>query len=72
MKATGRLFEPYAPDIVIPMIAADDISEVAATALLDPEWSGIVRQELVGPDNGSIGEVLETFGRTLGRSFTYV
>jgi len=45
----GVLADSVAPDVAMPMVAADDIAAVAAKALIERDWSGIAVQELLGP-----------------------
>ncbi|AGC45303.1 NAD(P)H azoreductase [Myxococcus stipitatus DSM 14675] len=55
------------PDHAIPMIASRDIAEVAARALVQRDWSGIVVRELLGQRDLSYREATRIFGARLGR-----
>lgn len=53
-------------DLPIPMIAARDISEVAAVALLDPDFDGIRVRELLGERDLTFSEATRIIGDRVG------
>ncbi|GAA4019866.1 NmrA family NAD(P)-binding protein [Allokutzneria multivorans] len=68
IEAEGVYGDSVAPDVSIPMIAARDISEVAARALAARDWSGIVVRELLGQRDLTYREVTSVLGAALGRT----
>ncbi|KXU86845.1 NmrA family transcriptional regulator [Caballeronia megalochromosomata] len=53
-------------DRAIPMIATDDIGELAAT-LMQEEWSGVRIVELEGPRRTSPDDIADAFSQVLGK-----
>ncbi|MDM0105457.1 NAD(P)H-binding protein [Variovorax sp. J22R24] len=73
VRQTGVLADSVAPDIAMPMVAADDIAAVAAQALIQRNWSGIAVRELLGPRDLSHAEVARILGERIGQpDLTYV
>ena len=67
VRQMGVLADSVAPDIAMPMVAADDIAAVAAKALMERDWSGIAVQELLGPRDLSHVEVARILGERIGQ-----
>ncbi|MDM0050118.1 NmrA family NAD(P)-binding protein [Variovorax sp. J22R115] len=67
VRHMGVLADSVAPDIAMPMVAADDIAAVAAKALMERDWSGIAVQELLGPRDLSQAEVARILGQRIGQ-----
>ncbi len=61
--ATG----PVLPELKLPMIAARDIGEAAATALLNFDFNGHQVRELQGPRDITMHEVASIIGRAIGK-----
>ncbi|MGC7096392.1 NAD(P)H-binding protein [Amycolatopsis lurida] len=66
VKQAGVNADSVAPDAKIPMIAARDIAEVAATALRKRDWTGVVVRELLGERDLSYTEATRILGEALG------
>ncbi|MCP3802936.1 NAD(P)H-binding protein [Allokutzneria sp. A3M-2-11 16] len=66
IEAEGVIADSLAPDLPIPMIAARDIAEVAATALAARDWTGTVVRELLGSRDLSYREATSILGAALG------
>ncbi|OUL98640.1 NmrA family NAD(P)-binding protein [Variovorax sp. JS1663] len=67
VKEAGVLADAVAPELPTPMIAADDIAEVAASALLARDWRGVAVRELLGQRDLSHAEVAQLLGQAIGR-----
>ena len=55
------------PGIPMPSIAAADIGDVAAEALLKSDFSGVVVRELTGPRDLTMAEVTGLLGKAIGK-----
>ncbi len=55
------------PGVVMPTIAAADIGNVAADALLKSDFSGVVVRELTGPRDLTMAEVTGLLGKAIGK-----
>jgi len=67
IKEAGMLADTVAPELVVPMIAADDIAAVAAEALQARDWTGIAVRELLGPRDISHREAARLIGEAIGQ-----
>lgn len=56
-----------APDLVMPMIATRDIADVAAQALKDRSWKGVVVRELLGERDLTHSEATRIVGTRIGK-----
>lgn len=73
MKHQGIIADSVMPDLAIPMVAARDIAEVAATALRARGWKGVVVRELLGQRDLTYAEATRILGERIGRpDLTYV
>jgi uncharacterized protein YbjT (DUF2867 family) len=54
-------------DVRYPLVASQDIAAVAADHLIARDFTGPVVRELLGPNDYSMNEVVETVGRFIGR-----
>ncbi|MCC6574238.1 MAG: NmrA family NAD(P)-binding protein [Planctomycetes bacterium] len=72
IMAMGSIFMPVAPSTRTPMIATQDIADVAARLLGDKSWNGHHVRELLGPRDYTFNEATEIIGRALGRPVQYV
>ena len=63
----GSAVGPLRPDLKLPMIAARDIGNVAAEALLHPTVRGKQTRELLGPRDLTYNEVATIIGRAIGK-----
>lgn len=73
IKHEGVIADSVAPDAKIPMIATRDIARVAAKALVDRDWQGIVVRELLGPRHLSYAEATRILGQRIEKpSLEYV
>ncbi|MGH3657791.1 MAG: hypothetical protein ACRDUA_14140, partial [Micromonosporaceae bacterium] len=59
--------DSVAPDVKVPMIATADIAVVAAGALRERNWNGVVVRELIGPRDLTYAEVTTAIGAAIGR-----
>jgi uncharacterized protein YbjT (DUF2867 family) len=55
------------PGVVMPTIAAADIGDVAAEALLKSDFSGVVVRELTGPRDLTMADVTGLLGKAIGK-----
>lgn len=67
IKGQGINGGPIAPDVVFPMIAARDIADVAARALRQRDWEGVVVRELLGERDLTFTEATRLIGERIGR-----
>jgi uncharacterized protein YbjT (DUF2867 family) len=67
VRQTGALADAVAPDVAMPMVAADDIAAVAAKALLMRDWRDSAVEELLGPRDLSHTEIARILGKRIGK-----
>ncbi|RZL86210.1 MAG: NAD-dependent epimerase/dehydratase family protein [Variovorax sp.] len=67
MLETGVHADSVLPDLAMPMVAAADIAEAAAQALLARDWQGVAVRELLGPRDMSHAEVTRILAEHLRR-----
>ena len=73
VKQQGINGGPIAPDLPFPMIATHDIAEVAARALRQRDWHGVVVRELLGERDLTFAEATRIIGARIGKTdLTYV
>ena len=58
--------DSVAPEAKVPMIATADIAAVAAGALRERNWSGVVVRELLGPRDLTYSEAAAAIGAAIG------
>jgi uncharacterized protein YbjT (DUF2867 family) len=68
IKQEGINGDSVAADLAVPMIATRDIAEVAATALVERNWKGIVVRELLGQRDLSHAEATRIIGERIGKA----
>ena len=66
VKQQGINGGPFAPDLSFPMIATRDIADVAARALQQRDWSGVVVRELLGERDLTFAEATRIIGTRIG------
>ena len=67
IKQAGINGMPLRADLVIPMIATQDIAAVATRRLLALDFSGKTTQELLGPRDLSLPEATRILGQAIGK-----
>jgi uncharacterized protein YbjT (DUF2867 family) len=67
IRHEGVVADSVAPDAKVPMIATADIATVAAGALRERNWSGVVVRELLGPRNLTYTEAAAAMGAAIGQ-----
>ncbi|WP_416901695.1 NAD(P)H-binding protein [Micromonospora echinospora] len=67
IRHEGVVADSVAPDAKVPMVATADVAAVAAGALRERNWSGIVVRELLGPRDLTYAEVTAVIGAAIGR-----
>lgn len=67
-KQFSFLFEP---DFNIPFISTDDIGDVAAEHLLDIQWAGHLKLNLMGPESITCAQVSARLSALLTHAVTY-
>ena len=65
IKDAGMLTDTVAPDLPVPMIAAEDIAAVAAQALLARDWTGVAVRELLGQRDISHRDIARLVGKAI-------
>lgn len=68
----GALYASLPPETRRPMVATDDIGDVAARWLLDPSWTGHHAVGVHGPADLTMPEAAEKLSAGLGRAVQYV
>jgi uncharacterized protein YbjT (DUF2867 family) len=66
IRHEGVVADSVAPEAKVPMIATVDIAAVAAEALRERNWSGVVVRELLGPRELSYTEAVTAIGAAIG------
>jgi uncharacterized protein YbjT (DUF2867 family) len=59
--------DSVAPEAKVPMIATTDVAAVAAAALRERNWSGVVVRELLGPRDITYTEAAAAIGAAIGQ-----
>lgn len=72
VRDASTVYNVFAPDFQIPMIATRDIGDVAAARLLDSSWSGQSIRGLQGPADVTFIDVTRAIGQALNRTVNYV
>lgn len=67
IRHEGVLVDSVAPHARLPMIATTDIAVVAAGALRERRWRGVVVRELLGPRDLTYTEVAAAIGEAIGQ-----
>lgn len=67
IKTMGAAAGPVRPDLKLPMIATRDIGAFAAEALLNLQFTGTQRPELLGQRDLSYTEVATIIGKAIGK-----
>jgi uncharacterized protein YbjT (DUF2867 family) len=67
MKNQGAFFSPLCADRKVPACATRDIASVAATLLLDSNWSGVDSVPVLGPEDLSLNDMAQIISEVLGR-----
>jgi uncharacterized protein YbjT (DUF2867 family) len=67
IKHQGINGGPIAPDLSFPMIATRDIADVAARALRQRDWRGVVVRELLGERDLTFAEATRIIGARIGK-----
>jgi uncharacterized protein YbjT (DUF2867 family) len=67
IREAGLLADTVEPGLAVPMVAAEDIAEAAARALLARDWTGVAVQELLGQRDLSHAEVARILGERIGK-----
>ncbi len=68
IRVAGTTVGPLRPDVRLPVIATEDIGEVAANALLSLELAQKTTRELLGQRDISMSEVAHIIGNAIGKS----
>lgn len=72
IKNASAVFNVMSGDAKFPMIATQDIADVAAKLLLESNWKGIYNRGLHGPENLSMNQALKILSESIGKSVNYV
>jgi len=67
IKSQGFNGGSVEPDLAIPMVATRDIATVAARALRERDWRGVLVRELLGPRDLSHSEATRILGERIGK-----
>jgi len=67
IRHQGVVADSVAPDAKVPMIATADIAAVAAGALRERNWHGVVVRELLGPRDVTYAEAAAAIGAAIGQ-----
>ena len=67
IRHEGVVADSVAPEAKVPMIATADIAAVAAGALRERNWSGVVVRELIGPRDLTYTEAASAIGAAIGQ-----
>ena len=67
IRHEGVVADSVAPEAKVPMVATADIAAVAAGALRERNWSGVVVRELIGPRELTYTEAAAAIGAAIGQ-----
>jgi uncharacterized protein YbjT (DUF2867 family) len=68
IQSMGFMAGPVRPDVPLPMIATNDIGEVAAESLMKLDFTGNQTRELLGPRHVTNAEAAKILGAAIGKS----
>jgi uncharacterized protein YbjT (DUF2867 family) len=72
IKSSGAVYDLPPADKSFPIVAVQDIGDVAAGLLLDGKWNGRSIRGLHGPADLTFAEVTKILGDSIGKSVEYV
>jgi uncharacterized protein YbjT (DUF2867 family) len=72
IKGEGAVYDLVPPDKPYPIVAVQDIGDVAAGLLSDTKWSGRSIRGLHGPADLSYAEAAKILGDSIGKPVNYV
>ncbi len=72
MKNEGAIYYPFPADTKYPMVATQDIGDVAAEALLHRSWKGRNIRGVHGPADVSFAEAAQILGEAIGRPVRHI
>ncbi|HZS59892.1 MAG TPA: NAD(P)H-binding protein [Gemmatimonadaceae bacterium] len=72
VRDASTVYNVFAPDFQLPMVATRDVGDAAAERLLDLSWSGQSIRGLQGPADITFMDVTRAIGQALNRPITYV
>lgn len=72
IRADGAVYFPFPDDTAFPIIATQDIGDVAAELLLEAKWSGRQIRGLHGPADLTFAESANILGESLGKPVRHV
>lgn len=72
IKTDSAVYFPFSGNIVFPMIATQDIGDVAAELLLKRDWHGQNVRVLSGPDKLTFAQAAQTLGDSIGKTVRHV
>ena len=67
IRHEGVVADSVVPEAKVPMIATADVAAVAAEALRERKWSGVVVRELLGPRDLTYTEATAAIGAAIGQ-----
>jgi uncharacterized protein YbjT (DUF2867 family) len=72
IRKDGAAYYPLPGDVPFPMIATQDIGDVAADLLLKTDWIGQQTRGLHGPEDLTFANAAQILGETIGTPVTHV
>jgi uncharacterized protein YbjT (DUF2867 family) len=72
IKSDGAIYQPLPGDMPYPIIATQDIGDVATQLLLERNWSGHRTRGLHGPADLTFADATKILGDSIGKSIKYV
>ena len=72
IRYDGAIYELLPGDLPYPLIATQDIGDVAAKLLIEKNWSGRQARGLRGPADLSFAEATKILGDSIGKPVKYV
>lgn len=66
VRAFGCYSDAVAPDVLVPMVATQDVADAAVRALLSLDWQGRVIREVLGQRDLSYAEATRLLGAAIG------
>ncbi len=71
LKSQGAFYLPTPPDMKSPLVATQDIGDVAARLLADTSWTGTGGVAVLGPENLSPNDMAAILTDVLGKPIRY-
>jgi uncharacterized protein YbjT (DUF2867 family) len=67
----GTFSVPIDPDVALPMVSTDDLGDLAARLVVDPQWTGSERPAALGAEDLSHNDLASIMSESLGTRISF-